>query len=327
MRLARSTMFTILSYFLDDAIHEAVDALTSAQVPVYPVDVSIGVHPMSDEMAEATGGHAYHGNNLKMGLEHATADGSSCYELSYSPSNRKYDGKIRKIRVELADRPATEGYKLSYRRYYFGTDLDGTSGYAKRLADYPDHPRATKLNDPLVAHLEHGAPMAHDLLFRAHIAPTGPPALGTPEQMAALVDEDAYLRARRRNKPVKVPEAVPLQTYSIDYTVLDHAVTTSGRGSASPVMEFGVAAYDADGRLLNGAVQDALRMVPEADSGAAAAHNSTDGAGDAKGLYRLQQDLAVPKGAAWIRVAVRDLATQSVGTLEVPLPVASEPSR
>ena len=39
--------------------------------------------------------------------------------LSYTPANRNYDGKFRKIKVALA----TKGYHLAYRRGYFADDL------------------------------------------------------------------------------------------------------------------------------------------------------------------------------------------------------------
>jgi hypothetical protein len=69
--------------------------------------------------------------------------------------------------------------------------------------------------------------------------------------------------------------------------------------------------------MLNGIVNDALSQSP-AQPGA-----KPDPKKD--GLFHVEQELYVPAGAAWIRMAVRDLLTNRTGTLEIPLPLANEP--
>jgi hypothetical protein len=54
---------------------------------------------------------------------------------------------------------------------------------------------------------------------------------------------------------------------------------------------------------------------------------STQPAENKAGLYRLHQSLIVPVGAKSIRVGVRDRMNDRIGTLEVPLPLASGPVR
>jgi len=305
-----------------DEMKEAVNALTAAQVAVYPVDVHgldaavSGIDALADEIAADTGGRAYYNtNDLKSALADATESGSSYYELSYSPSDQNNDGRLRKIQVDLSGRFAKNGYRLAYRRGYYATDRDEPGQKDKLLAEIPEHPFASKQNDPLVAHLEHGAPMTHELLFRAHLSPAGAPAMGTPEQMANLIDQASYLRARRRNKPVKLPRPIPLQTYTIDYTVLDRALLSKAKTPTQPVIEFAAAAYDSEGKLLNGTVQPATQMPRSSSSNT-----------NAKALYRVQQTLDVPTNAAWLRVAVRDLSTSNVGALEIPLPLTADPT-
>ena len=78
------------------------------------------------------------------------------------------------------------------------------------------------------------------------------------------------------------------------------------------MLEFAVAAFDRDGRLLNGVVNDAM---PE----------STQGGENKAGLYRVHQSLVVPVTAVSIRVGVRDRASDRMGTLEVPFPLKTEP--
>jgi VWFA-related protein len=67
------------------------------------------------ELAEATGGTAYHGtNDLRAAFERAFAEGREYYLLAYTPSNAATDGKYRKIRVEVRAKGATVKSKRGY---------------------------------------------------------------------------------------------------------------------------------------------------------------------------------------------------------------------
>jgi hypothetical protein len=149
--------------------------------------------------------------------------------------------------------------------------------------------------------MQHGAPLAHQLLFRAHIHALGPPAKATSQQMANLADQPAYFRERRPNRPAKRTKPVQLQTYEIDYTV----------AARYPALEVAAAAFDADGKMLNGAVHRT-------------AENGAYQGARRDGIYRLQQHFDVPMTAVSVRVAVRDVATDNVGALEISLPLAPE---
>jgi VWFA-related protein len=55
------------------------------------------------EIAEATGGTAFHNSNdILGGLERAFADGRDYYTLAYVSSNANYDGKFRAITVQVS---------------------------------------------------------------------------------------------------------------------------------------------------------------------------------------------------------------------------------
>ena len=57
------------------------------------------------EIAEATGGTAFHNsNNLLGGLQRAFADGRDYYTLAYVSGNANLDGKFRAITVQVRDR-------------------------------------------------------------------------------------------------------------------------------------------------------------------------------------------------------------------------------
>jgi VWFA-related protein len=283
----------------NDAIKHTYDALLKSQIAIYPVDVrgvlgsALGEFQDEDDIAKATGGHAYHGNNRARALmDQAVTHGARSYSMSYSPSNRKYDGLERHIEVTLARKG---DYELSYRRFYYAA------------------PEAAGRSDTLFASMEHGAPMMHDLLFSAHLTPKGAQHMATEEQMRALEESPAFFRTRRKNRAPKPLAPVKLQTYRIQYGVFDsHLKTAARRKSSPPVLEFAVAAYDADGRLLNGILNDGVAS-PEPDA-----------SGKLGVLFHAEQELDVPPGAASLRMVIRDTVTDRTGAMEVSLPLKAE---
>jgi len=67
------------------------------------------------EIADATGGTAYHDNNdLFVGLQRAFADGRDYYSIAYVSSNPNYDGKFRAITVQVRGRNAQVNAKRGY---------------------------------------------------------------------------------------------------------------------------------------------------------------------------------------------------------------------
>ncbi|HKW74074.1 MAG TPA: VWA domain-containing protein [Terriglobales bacterium] len=76
-------------------------------------------HGSMEDLAERTGGRAtYNRNDIDGAIRHSFDDGSTYYTLAYYPSNKKWDGKFRKIRVKV-DRG---GIKLRYRLGYYAMD-------------------------------------------------------------------------------------------------------------------------------------------------------------------------------------------------------------
>jgi VWFA-related protein len=67
------------------------------------------------EIAEATGGTAFHdSNDLLGGLERAFADGRDYYTIAYVSSNASIDGKFRAITVQVRDRKVVVNAKRGY---------------------------------------------------------------------------------------------------------------------------------------------------------------------------------------------------------------------
>jgi VWFA-related protein len=76
-------------------------------------------HTTMDELARDTGGEAfYNTNGLNDALDRVLNDGTHYYTLTYTPTNKRMDGQLRRIQVKL-----TQGsYRLAYRRGYYAED-------------------------------------------------------------------------------------------------------------------------------------------------------------------------------------------------------------
>jgi VWFA-related protein len=122
-------------------ISAAARELSDANVAVYPVDARGLVAQTMDEpgvlfskhtpaappaatldtmvaIAKGTGGEAYYNTNgLAEAIRRAIDDSSLTYELTYYPTNEKWDGRFHDIKVEMK----RSGVHLRYRKGYFAT--------------------------------------------------------------------------------------------------------------------------------------------------------------------------------------------------------------
>ncbi len=302
---------------LADLIKAEMNALAQADVAVFPVEVT-GVDPnpavsvmnasqgSEDIIASATGGLAFYStNDVVEAITTATEAGGNYYTLTYAPPSQE-DEKCHKISVKLDKKDDQLSYRHSYCQ---GLEVSATGADA-------DHPAAATLAVPKLAadvlqgNIKPGAPMLHDLVFSVHLQQSAV-ALASPGQMEHLEQQAAFFRQESRNRPLKPLAPVKVQTFTIDYRVLDPLFKAqASSGGKEPTLEFAVAVFDEDGKVLNGVVNDA---VPQA---------STQPAENKAGLYRARQALIVPVNATSIRVGVRDRANDRMGTLEVDLPLA-----
>jgi hypothetical protein len=258
-------------------------------------------------LAISTGGEAFFNrNDLVQEMQDATENGGSYYEMTYAPPPHDFDGKQHTIKVTLTN----PSYQLEYRPYYFDDDPDKPMTNAgKRMAEATaNQVVAHKQGDSMFAYMVLGAPAAHDILFKAELHP-GPTGMATPAQMADLQEQPAFFVLRKRKKPAKVPPPIPLRPYAIDYLVLDQ---TGQVRPGQQTLEFAACAYDQDGKMLNGLSQYAVRVQGQQPKKAG------------EPLFRATQVLEVPTTAQWLRVAVRDVATDKIGTIEVRLPLPGE---
>jgi VWFA-related protein len=171
-------------------VAEITNALTDAQVAIYPVDarglddglpdlsvrepglmdgtrymahiernlaVLGSTHAAMDQLAEKTGGRAfYNRNDLGELVRKDMIDGSTYYTLGYYPDNKDWNGEFRKIKVKV-DR---SGVKLRHRAGYFASR-------PLLAAQHDAQTHLRMLNEALNADL----PAATSLLFEARVVP------------------------------------------------------------------------------------------------------------------------------------------------------------
>ena len=166
-----------------EEIRRTDNLLTDAQVAVYPVDArGFVVSPSNNiqnwqfapwmgraggwfyssqasmqEIAEDTGGRAFMNQNE---IHHAIAtsvnEGNHYYALAYVPENKKWDGRFRKIKVEVR----RNGASVRARRGYYATDIADT-----RRKPQEQH-------DEILAALAGGTLPATMVVFDARVVPS-----------------------------------------------------------------------------------------------------------------------------------------------------------
>lgn len=302
---------------------ETDNLLSMSHVAVYPVDarglmapiVRSGPGTAQDfaadlaatqgtmaEIAEDTGGTAYYNTNeLLKAYQSALDNGSTYYSLTYAPTNPNFDGKLRRIRVEVNGK----GYRLAYRRSYFAVDSGGTAS--------EDLARGNPPPGSLLAALAFGAPAAHELVFAARVNAVGAATEASEQQMSELLP---YLEAADRNEGLNFHEPkkpLEVQRYVVQFGVMARQLELpkGNDGKYHPELSFGVMAYDGEGNALGGEQTTVEGAIP------------ADKLDELKKQgYQAVQNVYVPVTAASLRVAVRDGRSSRMGSLEIPLPLA-----
>lgn len=314
-----------------DEVRETSEAMTEARVSVYPVDarglmnlntvdasygsmattgysasrrggvalaIANNMHQAMQTQAEEdnsmeviakeTGGKAYINTN---GLQEAVADavrnGSSYYTISYVPENKNFDGKFRKLQVRV------DGG---------GLNISTRNGY------YADSPGKIEAKDaaqiaPVVAAMLHGAPPATQILFNTRVLPASDPHFrGTKFSATPAGQNAAQLKG-------------PLHRTVVDLLVDPRGLdfTTAADGTRQDTVEFVLVAYDSDGKRVN-------YVDRPAPLGLDAEHYARVRASG----FPVRMELDLPAGVFSLRIAVYDLNSGHIGSLEVPLAVAAK---
>ena len=243
-------------------------------------------HATMLQIAEETGGQAFFDSNaIKAAIANAIENGENYYTLAYVPTDTNFDGKFRKIQVTLPG----QSHHLAYRQGYF--------------ADAPD---AHSSNAPLTLNanaIKRGAPSSSQILFKVRVLSSDDPALKGLESQAG----PAGLLANKLSGPVK--------RYWIDYAADMHPVAriAGSDGLHHLSIEFVAIAYDHDGKVLNVANR-AFNLNLQSAQYAQIMQSGLP----------LHQEIDIPTGEIYLRLAVHDLSSGRIGSVEIPLQVPAK---
>ena len=236
-----------------------------------------------NQIAEETGGKAFgNSNGLNDAIARAIANGSSYYTLGYIPDRLNRDGLFHSIRVQV-DGPKRD---LAYRRGYYAVD------------PLKAGPEAAGQVSPIVAALERGAPPLSQIVFEARILPADDPAAKAVKVETGAAGEEAH-----DLKP-------PIRRYLVDFAVDPHGITWKAApgGDARGEIEVSMVAWDGDGKRLN-----------HTDKGFGVNLDPAQSAQVLKSGLPVHQEIDLPAGEVWLRVAVHDLTSGRIGSMEIPL--------
>jgi len=321
-------------YVNDQEFQETTNLLARSQVAVYPVDArglmtnpvfsaansgksyarnpqafgkainSFGEsqaaeHSTMEMMAEATGGHAYYNTN---GLAEAVASaldaGSNYYTLTYTPTDHKWDGGYRPIKIDLLGNYANNGLKLTYRHGYYAEDpATKKKGVEAATVSAADATLAHAADAYKRNAISHGSPTPQDIVFKVRAIP----ATATTEDTVATnnVTDPA--------KPLKGP----FRRFAIDYVALpsDFHLDAQPNGNHAGAIEFSAYLYDNDGHLLNVTGSTVELNLPPNDYKLFS-----------RSPVRYQLMLSAPvKGESYLRIVVHDINSNHFGAVEVPV--------
>jgi VWFA-related protein len=246
-----------------------------------------------NQMASDTGGTAFFSSNaIADAIKMATEQASNYYSLSYSPSNKNYDGRFRKLKVALAEK----GYRLHYRPGYFAED--------------PNSPAKMKevAHNIRVVAMQYGSPQSHQIRFSVRVVPVGTRAKVDSAKAGEI------LLASAQNPTL--PSQVDVQHHSIDYAIdsSDLRFLPLSNGTYRSALTFMIASFAPDGRPLSGVSSVGMSdLRPEVYKDAVT------------GGVRVHQEVDVPVAATSMRIGIQDQLSNYVGTIDLSLPIPAPP--
>lgn len=319
--------FPDMTSFMDD-FNKVTDVLTLSRIAVYPIDArGLRVDPRFtaandgmgrlrgdgffrtavqqgylDDVAATTGGKAfYNTNGLKETIEEIVDTGSHYYTFSYTPSNSTWDGRYRKLKVEMA----RDGLHLQYRKgYYARVDERAKRQYLAAQQNNTGGAANENANDAspkMEASMVMGAVTPTQVIFDAKVVPV---VKVTKDSDGGPAPKGNYLSEKLRKKGYR--------DYKINYSIAARGlqlmptpdlITYHGRVQLIAIL------YDDQGQQVN----SEMMVVPlDLDR---PSYSQLEQAGLGVGMT-----IAVPaKGDYFLRLGVRDMETDQVGALEIPV--------
>lgn len=244
-----------------------------------------GNHMSMSNLASATGGQAlYNSNGLAAAVAKVQAISSDYYSIAYAPSDRRYDGSLRKIEVRVSQ----PNLRLEYRRGYYADDPDRTVNRSQ-ISYSPS---------PLREAMKHGAPDSTQIPFRVQV-----------RESAA---QPSGLQGRMGNKGATLKGAVVRYDFHWDVDPGAVAFTDAGNGTRHAEIDAALDAYDADGTILN----DIYAVLPVDLTNAQFEETEKNG-------LHMKETLDVPAGLVYLRAGLIDPNSGRTGATEFPLEVSA----
>lgn len=283
-------------------------------------------HKTMNQMAEETGGKPFYNNgDLKGATLSAISLGSNYYTLTYTPPSGLWDGRFHKIGIKANE----HGLHLSYRRGYY--------------ADNPaleSHGKKQPLPSALEAAMMHGGPEPSQLLFDVRVVPDplttytlGPGSHANPKLMKPpyhtynldMLMDIHFVEVTRSAEPASAKSApgkggsgqtdatrtAPGAASGGDAgtKLTDVRLGDVGPGAYQGALEFTVLVYNANGEVVNTKTQLA-RFSLEPDRYAYHLAHGLDAS----------ESIDVPAdGEYFLRIGIRDPASDRVGAVEIPV--------
>jgi VWFA-related protein len=273
------------------------DELERERIAVYPIDargltIRSGTNMwaqqgLMSETARATGGKAFFNNNgLTEIATHVLSSDGSFYTLTYSPHDFHFDNKWHKVRVTLNE----EGYELSYRRGYFADGSAGGAGLREKAGT------RTRLL-PSGQKLQLSESQSLPIIFQARVLPASGAASVATSQLVA----SRLAPARRGGLPFLIHYSLPAAVFTKQ--------TVDGKSG----IIFGVAAVvlDRDGGVVD---KHAERVALTLDQEVLRTHPDAP--------FGFDQQVTLKKDDEFLDVAVWDMTSGNLGTLQIPLKVS-----
>jgi hypothetical protein len=247
-------------------------------------------HDSLRAMADATGGEPYFNrNDLDAAMQEAIETGADYYSLAYVTPLSGHDGKYHTIDVKV-DRP---GLHLQFRPGYTAVDVAAPQQHSADAS-----PEAS-IKRELLAGMVHGQAPSTQLLFDVRVTPSNDPAKpGDPQVIGSLNPTVKHLHLVRYDL-----------AFSLAPDQLSLLEAPDGRRKGS--VEFGLAAYDGEGKMLN-TIQQTVKFTV----------SPREVAQFLQRPLRVPLKFDLPSGNIFVRFVVMDLASQKMGTLEIPETVA-----
>ena len=317
----------------NEEFRETANLLTRAQVAVYPVDARglmtasvldpansggkyvndpnafandiarsgsalAAEHGTMEQLADNTGGHAYFNTNgLADAVAKAIGSGSNYYTLTYSPSNTKWQGEYREIRVNLTGALATRGLQLAYRHGYNADDPNQPHKEAKAASVAEAAASATRTAGAYAAAaLGRGAPTPEDILFKVRVLP------------ASKSEEDTVAPGNQLDPTGRTKG--PFRRFDVDFAAVssDFQLTQQTDGLYTGMIEFIAYVYDPDGKLLN-VMGNSLHLSLKPETYRQFQHQSMP--------FHLQVSAPVRR-ESYLRIAIHDVPSNRFGVVEIP---------